>query len=457
MGDPGSVPRVTLWAVFLAALALRWAYVVILFAVMGEDGLKGADSIGYIEQARDFAAAIVAGKVSGWDWLTPNTTTMPLFMWLITLNALLFGTLAPLAYVLMQGALDAVTCLLVYGIASSFDRAYAMPAAIAAVVNPTQIVLSALFYTDTPFVFFAALTLWGSVRWLRAPAWRWAVVIGIGLGAAALCRILIVPAALVLLPYLAVAALCAGRFRLQQVAQLAGAAAILALCVGPVLTRNVVEYGSWSLTSQSGVHFALWVVPFVKEAKDGTPWVKTHEELKQRVEERFGPPSANPFVMSDRYQELRREELAKLGTGAIAKAWLFGAAVNLGAPAIVTSPLVSALPRTGFYATQGGSLLEKITNFLFRSDNALFAWILIGGIVGVVAVRLLQLVGLFELLLRRDVLAMSLLLIGWCGYILVVNGPIAAPKYRLPMEPALAVLTGAGFWRLRQVLTKRGE
>jgi hypothetical protein len=37
-----------------------------------------------------------------------------------------------------------------------------------------------------------------------------------------------------------------------------------------------------------------------------------------------------------------------------------------------------------------------------------------------------------------------LLLAGWCLYILAVNGPVASPKYRLPMEPALAVLTGAG-------------
>ena len=260
---------------------------------------------------------------------------------------------------------------------------------------------------------------------------------------------------MVLLPYLAVAALFAGRFRRRQAAQLAGAAAILGLCVGPVLTRNVVEYGSWSLTSQSGVHFALWVVPFVKEAKDGTPWIKTHEDLKQRVEERFGPPSANPFVMSDRYQQLRREELAKLGYGAIAKAWLFGAAINLGAPAIITSPLVSALPRTGFYATPGASLFEKMLNFLFRSDNALYAWILAAGIAGVIAVRMLQLVGLIVILARREFLAMSLLLLGWCVYVLAVNGPIAAPKYRLPMEPALAVLTGAGFCRLRQSLEKR--
>jgi 4-amino-4-deoxy-L-arabinose transferase-like glycosyltransferase len=455
MGGTGSVPGMKLASIFFAALALRWAYAVILFAVMGEDGLKAPDSVGYLVQAHDFAAAITANKVAGWGWLSPNTTTMPVFIWLITLHTVLFGSYAALAYVLMQGVLDAATCVLVHGIAGSFDRSFAMPAAIASVLNPTQIVLSGLVLTDTPFTFLVALTLLGSVRWLRSPAWPGAVLIGLGLGGAALCRILIVPAGLILLPYLAVATLLAGRFRLRQAAQLAAAAAIAGLCIGPVLLRNVVDYGSWSLTSQSGLHFTLWVVPFIKQAKDGTPWIETHEALKHKVEERFGTPAANQFEMSGRYQQLGREELAKLGPAAIAKAWLFGAAINLGAPAIITSPLVSNLPRTGFYATGGASLLAKMLNFLFRSDNALFAWILAAGIVGVIIMRLLQFVGLMTILARRDVLAMSLILLGWCVYILVVSGPVAAPKYRLPMEPVFAVLSGAGFARLRQSSRKR--
>jgi hypothetical protein len=42
-----------------------------------------------------------------------------------------------------------------------------------------------------------------------------------------------------------------------------------------------------------------------------------------------------------------------------------------------------------------------------------------------------------------------LLLAGWCLYILVINGPVASPKYRLPMEPTLVVLWGAGYVMLR--------
>jgi hypothetical protein len=37
----------------------------------------------------------------------------------------------------------------------------------------------------------------------------------------------------------------------------------------------------------------------------------------------------------------------------------------------------------------------------------------------------------------------------WCAFVLAVNGPVASPKYRLPMEPVLMVLAGAGLYAIR--------
>jgi hypothetical protein len=37
----------------------------------------------------------------------------------------------------------------------------------------------------------------------------------------------------------------------------------------------------------------------------------------------------------------------------------------------------------------------------------------------------------------------------WIGFILAANGPIASPKYRLPIEPVLCVVTAAGVRLLR--------
>ncbi len=46
---------------------------------------------------------------------------MPVFSWLLGLNALLFHSFAPLTYVLLQGLIDAGTCVLIYYIAQAID------------------------------------------------------------------------------------------------------------------------------------------------------------------------------------------------------------------------------------------------------------------------------------------------------------------------------------------------
>jgi 4-amino-4-deoxy-L-arabinose transferase-like glycosyltransferase len=350
----------------------------------------------------------------------------------------------PLGYVLSQGILDACTCLLVYGIARAMDDAYAAPAGFAAAFNPTQIVMSGLVLTDPPFLLFTALFLFASVRWLRTPAWCWAVLTGLALGAATMTRVLAAPFAAVLLLFLLAMCLIRKQLSRQLIAQLVGTAVIFTLCLAPAVWRDASQYDTWSLTPQSGKHLALWVAPLVREAADGTPWARGYDDMQRRVDERYPTPTADPFEQSRRYESVARDELAALGIRAMAKAWLTGATVNLGSPAIILSPPVSELPRTGFYATQGSSPLDKVKNFLFHSDNATYAWILLAGIAGVMAARLIQLAGI-AVVWRHGGLLPVLCLFGlWIAYVIAIDGPVASPKYRLPIEPPLMVLTGAG-------------
>src|SRR5665811_2527938 len=69
----------TIWKIFFSALAIRWAYALVLFTAMGEPGLKGVDSYTYVEVAHQFAEAMATGSVHGWDWLGPQTAIMPLY------------------------------------------------------------------------------------------------------------------------------------------------------------------------------------------------------------------------------------------------------------------------------------------------------------------------------------------------------------------------------------------
>jgi 4-amino-4-deoxy-L-arabinose transferase-like glycosyltransferase len=443
-----SFSRNVYFKIFLFALAIRWAYSIALFTSMGDQGLMQGDSYGYLSVARDFAQSIVGGSIHGWDWLSPSLNYMPLFMWALSLTVLVAGSWAPIAFALLQGIVDAGTCLLILGLARNIDQRAAVPAAIAACINPTQIILSGFVYTDTLFLFFATLSLFAATRWLRAPSWFDAIMMGAALGAAVLCRILVVPWVPIVAIFLLLTAAVRFSLRLRHAGQMAVFLVVFSTFLSPVLIRNMSVYGAWALTPQSGSHLAFWVAPLVKEARDGTPWVAGVDEMKKRLQERYPAPSSNPFEVARQQSSVARELLNDLGILAVAKAWVLGAAINLGAPAIILSPPIAQMPRTGFFGTPGDSPFAKIHNFLFRSDNAHYARALLLGLGGLAIVRILQFAGLV-MLVRRGEIAGLLLLGLWLLFILGVNGPVASPKYRLPVEPPLMVLAGAGYCAFR--------
>jgi hypothetical protein len=437
---------------FVTALAIRWSYVIAIYIAMGERGLISDDSSSYIEAGRIFAERF--SSLHGFDLLGHNPIIMPLGTWILAISSVVGGSSMPLAYVLMQGVIDAATCLIIYAMATTFNSRLGLPAGIFAAANPTQVVMAGLVYLDVPFVFFVAVFLLGTLRWLHVRSWSSALLIAVGLTGAAQIRVLIVPFALVTPFLLSTLLYCEGR--LTRSAFLQSCVILVVFCVGiaAVPLRNGLVYGHWVLTPQSGMHLARWIIPLIWEVRDGTPWVQGYEKMERLTDAtRVGTNYDNAFERSDRYLRVAKQELAKIELSAIAKAWLVGAAISVASPAIIVAPPVQTLPRTGFYRTTGDTTFAKIWNFLFRSESALYTNILLMGAVGVAAARLLQFVGFISLSRKAAYWPGLLVSLAWLGFVLTVNGPVASPKYRLPMEPVLMVLSAAGFSSLRRRLT----
>lgn len=435
--------------IFLAALAVRWVYALAMYALMGDDGLKGVDSLTYTSVASNFAEALRSASVHGSEWFGQHAYTMPLYHWLAAIPYLIFGNIhGTLAYILMQGVLDAGTCVAVYSLASRISLRVAVAASLVAVINPTQIVLSGLFYTDTPFVFFVALSFLMAVQWVEKPSWRSALMLGLFLGCAALIRAIIVPWAFFALALLSGYVLFR-KLAFHKATTIAAAVMALTTCVGIIVAKNIAVFGTAGLTPQGGIHLALWVVPLAKEMQDRTPYMTSYNELEKQTIERFGPHPSNPFEQSRQYTIIANEALKDIPLSAIAKSWLSGITINLVSPAILLSPPVSQLPRPGFYNTPGNSFFDKAFNYAFRSGQPAYTWFLLTGSAGLAAMRLLQLIGFVALARRAANWPALFLAASWFGYILLVNGPVASPKYRLPLEPLFNVLTGAGLIAIR--------
>jgi len=452
---PAGPTRRDLIAVFGAAVGVRLAVVFALYAADGALGLMGEDSAPYLAMAAAFADAGARGILAGWDWLGPDTGLMPIYPWFLAGLTTIVPDAVALAAGLLQGVVDAVTCVLIAALAGRLDSRLALPAGLFAAADPTMAVMSALVYTDSLFTFGCALALFGAARWAFDGGWRAALLLGAGLGFAALTRALILPWAVAVVILLVAWLLWSGQFAWRRFGQLAAAVALFGLLLSPVIARNMERHGVLAVTSQSGAHVLFWLVPLTMEVMDGTPHAEGSALMQRRYDAAMGglDTGDDPFVRSTGMTAFGFGQLAELGPVAVIKAWAYGAAINLAAPAVVQAPPFQRLPRTGFYATPGGSKLEKILNFLFDNDNPTYAWLMITGVVGVAAVRLVQLYGLAAGLRRGgETAAVLLLLAAWCGFVLAVNGPIAAPKYRLPMEPALAVFFAFGFDALRRRL-----
>lgn len=433
-----------LWTVFAAALALRLAHVVLVWAVAGRAGFLIEDSSMYLGLGQRMA--------EGADGLGLVPDRMPLYTAFVALHHLIAGAGASVLLTITQSVVDAGTCVVAALIGRRIAPALTLPAGLAAAAIPTMIVVSGMVLTDTLFTAFAALSLLAAVRWLDVADWRSALMLGVALALAALTRLVVVPWGFALLAVLLGLALWRGPALRAAAPRLAAAGLILAAPLLATAAYNQATWGNFALNAQSGTHLLRWIVPLAMEATDGTPHAQGAQAMNRLAHERIPElEQMGPFERSRAEAALAIERLGELGPVPIAKAWAIGAAINLGAPAATQSPVVAALPRTGFFDTPGDTKLDKVWNFLFANDNPLYGWLLLVGLVGVGLARLTQAAGFAAGWRRHPRARLALLgLLAWLVYLLAVSGPVAAPKYRLPAEPALAVFLALAWDGLRR-------
>ncbi|MGF1624724.1 MAG: hypothetical protein ACFCVH_07560, partial [Alphaproteobacteria bacterium] len=154
--------------VLALAFAVRAAYALAMYAIDGDAALRAPDSTGFAIAARAFVAGAAEGSLHGWDWLGLELDRMPIPAWLMSLCFALFGEGHLLGYVLVQGAIDAVTCVVIAAIAGAIRPGLYWPAALCAILNPTMVVVAGIYLTDTVFLLFCALMFLGVWRWVGA-------------------------------------------------------------------------------------------------------------------------------------------------------------------------------------------------------------------------------------------------------------------------------------------------
>lgn len=417
-------------ALFALAVALRLLNLWHLSAV-GTDFIV-EDAVLYNGLADDWQATghFVRAVTNGYQI---ETERVPLYvMFMVGVRGLLGN--APEAIGAMQALVDGITCLLIARLGSMITPRVGWIAGLLATFWPNFIIHSAMLLQDTLFVMLSAAFMLAAALFLRAGGMRPLLAAGFFTGLSLITR----PILQFLLPFMALAGgAILYWYRRHVLLVVAGSIGFLVLALAPatpLLLRNISQFGSVALTSQGGTHLLYWVVPLVEQAQSGTPRADTAARLQDELAKRTPADPANPYAVSNAMSTLALEKLRQYPLPVLAKAWAQGMAINLGAPALSIDPRVRALPRTSFMDIPGDSLPGRILAFL-KAGDPMFRMALIIGLAGAGIAALLQAWGF--LLLLRDFPWATLLAGIFILYVLLLSGPVASPKYRLPYEPVL--------------------
>jgi hypothetical protein len=448
--------------VFLLALLVR--LINLAFLTGNQSFFAETDAFAYWK-----LGAGLARPESFWSTLLAETDRMPLYPLLLGGIRHIFGD-DPRMVAILQAVIDAGTCALIAALGALISPLVGLIAGILAALSVTLIVFSTQILTETASLFFFTLMLLAGARFLRHPTNTLAIIAGLAGGIASATRPAVAPLLAAAVPLVLVIALMQRRGFAEALAAALLFAVGAAAPIAPVLLRNVIHYGSFSLTTQTGHHLADWIVPLVTERADGTPYQKTVDRMEalyaQRAQTTLCAPrklecstehdlngQTNPFQRAAVKSEVAREAMARLPLSAYAKAWLEGMVVNLASPALLIDPRVRALPKPSFYNTPGASLWEKTRAYLF-DDPAAYQVLLIVGLVAMLPILMLEAAGF--IMLARTLPWAAVFAGGVLAYFLLLNGPVATPKYRLPMEPVLIVLAAIPLARLAErVLPRR--
>ena len=354
----------------------------------------------------------------------------------------------PVYPIIGQCIIDSGTCVIVAQIGAMAGKPIGLIAGILAAIRPNLIIFSGLLLGDTLFLFTFSLILYFALKYLGSGKIFHAGMAGVfcGLAIANRSLVLFIPLAMALVAPI----ITKVRYKSWGLGIASGTILLLlaALPITNILVRNVSEFNTYQLTSQSGTHFLNWVVGLSKALASGNSFSseagKLNSKLNTLVLARGKSIGAlTPFEISDFQIELALEEINSIHGTVLIKGWLSGGILNIAAPAIIIDPRVRALNSKSFMDSSGAGIFERARIFVLGNNPLYNAWLFIG-VIGSVIALILQVIGL-TLGLRRlfwpTIFGILAIL-----YFLLVNGPMGNPKYRLPFEPVIIVFQSLGVW-----------
>jgi hypothetical protein len=282
---------------------------------------------------------------------------------------------------------------------------------------------------------------------VRSQRWSWLILAGLLLGAAAWVR----PAAFLLPVVFAPVLIVAGRFRRAAYLRAGLLVLVTTLTLSPWLGRNVLLFGTPTLSGQTSNMFVHYHLPYVWEVTRGLPFQEGQRQAAALAEQAVATAQIErgaPLNAVERLAVAQTAALAELKSHpeAYAQRWVIGMLKTLLGPGLLDAYAAYGHPaeRVRFSTIDEASFARKMMIFLAGQD-----WLVLAEVALRALLLGLALVGAVAILRAGNAFLWIIML--FSAYTVFVPGPMGLTRLRFAAEGFLFLQAWIGLRCLREL------
>ncbi len=414
----------------------------------------------YLHQI-DSSTYLIEDQLIYWEWSLNNAYTsnnllkdsllverMPgsflffqFIIWLVGEN--LFNVLV------IQSLIDAINCIVIAYIAKNINVKLFILAGMLSAFSPLMIIVSSQILSDTIFLFFFSSSMLCILTFTKYKQEKFIYLGAIFLGFSLCTRIVVLP--LIFLLGIFIGYICLKeKYNFLKIARIISIFFIFSLSlILPRAISNYYNFNSISLTTQSGSHFAYWVLPAVLDfdvEEKKNLYMKKLQGLNMQLE-----ILENPFEKSALLKKEAFKYLLNTEKKFIIMAWVKGAVLNISAPSFIIDKRVRSLPHPSFYDNDR-NVAKWLTDIFRKDEYKKYKVFLI--LSSIFSILFLSLFSYGSFLLLKNHLQSSIMLFIISVYFIAVTGPVFSPKYIHPILPFLIITEAIALVRVIELFFK---
>ena len=404
---------------------------------------------------------LIEDQIMYWDWSLKNAYTpynsiepnlllerMPgsfLFFqtatWLVGEN--LFNIL------IIQIIVDAINCVVIAFIARTLNKSLFILAGLVSAFSPLMVIVSSQILSDTIFLFFFSFAIYYILNFVKHEKENLIYLGALFLGLALFTRVVVLPL-IFLVPIFIFYISYREKYNILKIIRITSIFFIISFSlVAPRIFNNYNNYNTLSLTTQSGSHFANWVLPAVLDFASDEKKNKYKENLEELNKKLV--VMENPFDQSELLKKEAFNFLLATEKKLILLAWGKGAILNILGPPFVIDKRFRNLPHPSFYENDR-NILKWLTSIFNKEEFKKYKILLC--ISTLFSLLFLSLSSYGAFLIYKNYFKSAVFFLIIILYFLAVTGPVFSPKYIHPIMPILIILEVLALKRFFEIFVK---